>query len=270
VRRVREWRDIHSQLLSVVKEQNWQINTEPASYEQLHLSMLCGLLGNLGCKSEEEDLYLGARAIKFNRHPGARLSKRPGRWIVAAELVETTRLFGRGIANIDPAWIEQVGGHLLKKQLLDPHWEKKAGQVTALERATLYGLVIYNNRRANFGLVDPDGAREIFIREALVAGHWESKLPFLPANQKLIAQVQELEHKQRRQDVLVDDELIYAFYDQQIPREVVRSGDRVRALIMKVQRENRGPQILLSRAHPDFMKKLFAQEVVSDLFACTS
>ena len=220
VRRVREWRDIHSQLLSVVKEQNWQINTEPASYEQLHLSMLCGLLGNLGCKSEEEDLYLGARAIKFNRHPGARLSKRPGRWIVAAELVETTRLFGRGIANIDPAWIEQVGGHLLKKQLLDPHWEKKAGQVTALERATLYGLVIYNNRRANFGLVDPDGAREIFIREALVAGHWESKLPFLPANQKLIAQVQELEHKQRRQDVLVDDELIFAFYDQQVPADI--------------------------------------------------
>jgi ATP-dependent helicase HrpA len=220
VRRVREWRDIHSQLLSVVKEQNWQINTEPASYEQLHLSMLCGLLGNLGCKSEEEDLYLGARAIKFNRHPGARLSKRPGRWIVAAGLVETTRLFGRGIANIDPAWIEQVGGHLLKKQLLDPHWEKKAAQVTALERATLYGLVIYNNRRANFGLVDPDGAREIFIREALVAGHWESKLPFLPANQKLIAQVQELEHKQRRQDVLVDDELIFAFYDQQVPADI--------------------------------------------------
>ena len=220
VRRVREWRDIHSQLLAVVKEQNWQINTEPASYEQLHLSMLCGLLGNIGCKSEEDDFYLGARAIKFNRHPGARLSKRPGRWIVAAELVETTRLFGRGIAQIDPAWIEQVGGHLLNKQLLEPHWEKKAAQVTALERATLYGLVIYNNRRANFGLVDPEGAREIFIREALVAGNWDSKLPFLPANHKLVAQVQELEHKSRRQDVLVDDELIFAFYDQQVPADI--------------------------------------------------
>jgi len=220
VRRVREWRDIHSQLLAVVKEQNWKINTDPASYEQLHLSMLCGLLGNIGCKSEEEDLYLGARGIKFNRHPGARLSKRPGRWIVAAELVETTRLFGRGMAQIDPAWIEQVGGHLLNKQLLDPHWEKKAAQVTALERATLYGLVIYNNRRANFGLVDPEGAREIFIREALVAGNWESKLPFLPANHQLVAQVQELEHKSRRQDVLVDDELIFAFYDQQVPADI--------------------------------------------------
>jgi ATP-dependent helicase HrpA len=220
VRRVREWRDIHSQLLSVVKEQAWKINAQPASYEQLHLSMLCGLLGNIGCKSDEDDFYLGARGIKFNRHPGARLSKRPGRWIVAAELVETTRLFGRGIAHIEPPWIEQVGAHLIKKQLLDPHWEKKAAQVTALERATLYGLVIYNNRRANFGAVDPDGAREIFIRQALVAGHWDTNLPFLSANQKLVARVQELEHKSRRQDVLVDDELIYAFYDQQLPADI--------------------------------------------------
>ena len=220
LRRVREWRDIHSQLLSVVHEQGWRLNDLPASYEQLHLSMLSGLLGNIGCKSDEDDFYLGARGIKFHRHPGARLSKRPGRWIVAAELVETTRLFGRGIANIEPQWIEEVGAHLLKKQLLDPHWEKKTAQVTALERATLYGLVLYNNRRANFGLVDPEGAREIFLREALVAGHWDSRLPFLAANHQLMAQVQELEHKQRRQDVLVDDELIYAFYDQQVPADI--------------------------------------------------
>jgi ATP-dependent helicase HrpA len=220
VRRVREWRDIHSQLHTVVGEQKWVLNDKPASYEQLHLSMLCGLLGNIGCKSDEEDWYLGARGIKFYRHPGARLSKKPGRWIVAAELVETTRLFGRGIANIDPAWIEQVAGHLLSKQLLDPHWEKKAAQVTALERATLYGLVVYNGRRVNFGRVDPVTAREIFIREALVAGNWDTKLPFLAANQKLIRQVQDLEHKARRQDVLVDEELIYAFYDQQLPAEV--------------------------------------------------
>ena len=220
IRRVREWRDIHSQLHSVIGEQHWQLNDKPASYEQLHLSMLCGLLGNLGYKPEDDDAYLGARGIKFYRHPGAKLSKKPGRWIVAAELVETTRLFGRGIANIEPQWVEQVGGHLLKKQLLDPHWEKKAAQVTALERATLYGLVIYSGRRSNFGRVDPVGAREIFIREALVAGHWETKLPFLAANQKLIQQVQDLEHKARRQDVLVDEELIYAFYDQQLPADV--------------------------------------------------
>ncbi len=220
MRRVREWRDIHSQLHSVIGEQKWILNDKPASYEQLHLSMLCGLLGNLGQKNEEEDWYLGARGIRFYRHPGARLSKKPGRWIVAAELVETTRLFGRGIANIEPQWIEQVAGHLLKKQLLDPHWEKRTAQVTALERATLYGLVVYNGRRVNFGRVDPVAAREVFIREALVAGNWDTKLPFLTANEKLIARVQDLEHKARRQDVLVDEELIYAFYDQQLPADI--------------------------------------------------
>ena len=220
IRRVREWRDIHSQLHAVVGEQKWLLNDRPASYDQLHLSMLCGLLGNIGCKSEEDESYLGARGIRFYRHPGARLSKKPGRWIVAAELVETTRLFGRGLANIDPQWIEQVGGHLLKKQLLDPHWEKKAAQVTALERATLYGVVIYNGRRVNFSRIDPVAAREIFIREALVAGNWDTKLPFLAANEKTIAHVQELEHKARRQDVLVDEELIYGFYDQQLPADV--------------------------------------------------
>lgn len=125
IRRLREWRDIHTQLLTVVTEHKWQINTQPASYEQIHLSMLSGLLGNIGVKSDEEDWYLGARGIKFYKHPGAHLSKKPGRWIVAAELVETTRLFGRGIAAIEPQWLEQVGGHLLKKQMLDPHWEHR-------------------------------------------------------------------------------------------------------------------------------------------------
>ncbi len=220
IRRLREWRDIHTQLLTVVTEHKWQINTQPASYEQLHLSMLAGLLGNVGAKSDEEDWYLGARGIKFYKHPGAHLNKKPGRWIVASELVETTRLFGRGIAAIEPQWLEQIGGHVLKKQLLDPHWEKKSAEVVALERATLYGIVVYNNRRVNFGKVDPHAAREVFIREALVGGNWETKLPFLAANQKLIAKVEELEHKSRRQDVLVDDELIYAFYDQQLPPEV--------------------------------------------------
>ena len=220
MRRVREWRDIHSQLMGTIGEQGWELNKKPASYEQLHQSMLCGLLGNLGQKNDEEDWYLGARGIRFYRHPGAKLSKKPGRWIVAAELVETTRLFGRGIANIDPQWIEQVAGHLLKKQLLDPHWEKKTAQVTALERATLYGLVVYSGRRINFGRVDPVAAREVFIREALVAGNWDTPLGFLKANERLIAKVQDLEHKARRQDVLVDEELIYAFYDQQLPADV--------------------------------------------------
>jgi len=220
VRRVREWRDIHSQLHTVVAEHGWKLNTQPASYEQLHLAMLSGLLGNIGCKHETEDIYLGARGIKFHRHPGAHLSKRPGRWIVCAELVETARLFGRGIAAIEPQWLEQVGAHLLKKQLLEPHWEKKAGEVVAYERATLYGLVVYSQRRLSYGKVDPAGAREIFIREALVAQDWDARLPFLAANRRLIAQVEEMEHKSRRQDVLVDEQLIYAFYDAQIPAEI--------------------------------------------------
>ncbi len=220
VRRVREWRDIHTQLHTVVAEHKWRLNSTPANYEELHKSMLAGLLGNIGYKLEDEDVYLGARGIKFYRHPGAHLSKKPGRWIVAAELVETTRLFGRGLANIEPQWIEHVAGHLLKKQLLDPHWEKKSAEVMALERATLYGLVVYSGRRINFGRVDMQAAREVFIREALVAGQWDTKLAFLAANHKLIRQVEEMEHKSRRQDVLVDDELIFAFYDQQVPPDV--------------------------------------------------
>ena len=225
VRRVREWRDIHSQLLTVVTEHKWKLNTAPAGYEAVHKSMLAGLLGNIGWKMDEEagsssGEYLGARGIKFHRHPGAHLRKRPGRWIVCAELVETTRLFGRGIANIEPQWIEEVAGHLLKKQLLDPHWEKKDARVAAFERATLYGLVIYSGRRVDFAKVDLPAAREIFLREALVAGDWETKLPFLAANRKLVREVEGLEHKSRRQDVLVDDALIYAFYDAHVPAEL--------------------------------------------------
>ena len=245
VRRVREWRDIHSQLHTVVAEHKWRLNAQPAGYEELHKSMLAGLLGNIGWKPDEpaagpgQSEYLGARGIKFYPHPGAHLKKKPGRWIVCAELVETTRLFGRGIANIEPLWIEQVAGHLLKKQLLDPHWEKKAAEVMSLERATLYGLVIYSGRRVPFARVDMQGAREIFIREGLVAGQWDTRLPFLAANQKLVRQVEELEHKSRRQDVLVEEELIYAFYDKFIPRDV-HSGATFERWYREASRSNPG------------------------------
>jgi ATP-dependent helicase HrpA len=224
VRRVREWRDIHSQLLTVVKDNGWRLNTTPATYEQVHLALLAGLLGNIGLKAEDDEYYLGARGIRFWKHPGANLSKKPGRWLMTAELVETTRLFGRGLAAIEPQWIERIGGHLLKKQLLEPHWEKKAGEVVALERATLYGVVIYSGRRINFARIDPVLSREIFIREALVAGEWESKLPFLTHNARLMREVEALEHKSRRQDVLVDDALIAAFYEQHVPAEAT-SGE---------------------------------------------
>ena len=245
IRRVREWRDTHTQLLTVVAEHKWRINTQPASYEQLHLSMLAGLLGNVGYKLEDEEAYLGARGIKFYKHPGAHLAKKPGRWIVVAELVETTRLFGRGIAAIEPQWLEQVGAHLLKKQLLDPHWEKKSAEVVALERATLYGLVVYSGRRTPYSRVDLHGARDIFIREALVGDQWATPLPFLAANHKMIAKVEELEHKSRRQDVLVDDELIYAFYDQQIPPDVC-SG-RLLESWYRAESANQPRLLLLSR-----------------------
>ncbi|WP_170288886.1 ATP-dependent RNA helicase HrpA [Ideonella dechloratans] len=241
-RRVREWRDIHSQLHTVVAEHGWRLNQSPATYEQIHMAMLAGLLGNVGCKSDDEDWYLGARGIKFWRHPGAHLSKKPGRWLVAAELVDTTRLFGRGLAAIEPQWIERIAGHLLKKQLLEPHWEKKAAEVVALERATLYGIVIYHQRKVNFGRVDPKAAREIFIREALVNGEWDSRLPFIAHNRKMIAQVEELEHKSRRQDVLVDEELIHAFYDQQVGAEVV-SGATFERWYREASRDN--PKLLM-------------------------
>ncbi|MGR6806533.1 ATP-dependent RNA helicase HrpA [Sphaerotilus natans] len=240
-RRVREWRDIHSQLHTVVAEHGWRLNGLPATYEQVHQSMLAGLLGNLGCKADDDEWYLGARGIKFWRHPGAHLSKKPGRWLIAAELVDTTRLFGRGLAAIEPQWIEPIAGHLLKKQLLEPHWEKKAAEVVAFERATLYGIVIYNQRRVNFGNVDAVAAREIFIREALVGGEWETRLPFLAHNQKMIRQVEELEHKSRRQDVLVDEHLIFAYYDAQLPREVV-SGASFERWYRQEQKSN--PKLL--------------------------
>jgi len=223
IRRVREWRDIHSQLLTVVKEHRWPLNTTPAGYEAVHLSMLAGLLGNIGYKGENSDSYLGAHGIRFVVHPGAHLSKKPGRWIVAAEQVQTTRLYGRGIAAIEPHWLEQVGSHLLKKQLLEPHWSKKQADVLAHERATLYGLVVYNGRAVSYGRIDPQEARQIFIRNALVEGEWQTRWPFFAANQKTVRKVEEIEHKSRRQDVLVDDELIYAFYDRHIPEGVYSS-----------------------------------------------
>ncbi|HTD05478.1 MAG TPA: ATP-dependent RNA helicase HrpA [Undibacterium sp.] len=218
--RLREWRDVHSQLLTIVREQGWRLNELPATYEQLHTALLTGLLGNIGYKSDEEAHYLGARGIKFFIWPGSSLAKKAGRWVMAAELVDTTRLYGRCIAQIQPEWLERVGGHLLKKSYGEPRWEKRAGQVSAFERATLYGLVVYSQRRIQYGLTHPAEAREIFIRDALVAGELDTRAPFFAFNQKLVREIENLEHKSRRVDVLVDEELIAAFYDKLIPADV--------------------------------------------------
>lgn len=218
--RLREWREVHSQLLTIVKEQGWRLNETPATYEQLHLLLLTGLLGNIGYKSDEEAHYLGARGIRFYIWPGSSLAKKAGRWIMSAELVDTSRLYGRCIAQIQPEWLEKIGGHLLKKSYGEPRWEKRSGQVSAFERATLYGLVVYSQRRIQYGLYHPAEARDIFIREALVGGEFDTRAPFFAYNQKLVREIENLEHKSRRLDVLVDDELIVAFYDQHIPADV--------------------------------------------------
>jgi len=223
--RLREWRDVHSQLLTIVKEQGWRLNEAPATYDQLHLALLTGLLGNIGFKSEDDAQYLGARGIKFNIWPGAHLTKKPGRWVMAAELVDTARLYARGNANIQPEWLEKIGGHLLKKSWGEPRWEKRAAQVTASERATLYGLVVYSQRRINFGKINPVEARGIFIRDALVGGDFDTRAPFFAHNQKLIREIENLEHKSRRLDVLVDEDLIAGFYDKLIPADICNGVD---------------------------------------------
>jgi len=218
--RLREWHDVHSQLHTLVAEQGWRLNTAPATYEQIHCSLLAGLLGNVGYRGDDDPAYLGARGIRFAIHPSSPIGRKAGRWVMAAELVETTRLYARGVARIEPQWLEQVGAHLLKTSLHDPHWEKRPAQVVAFERGTLYGLVVYNQRRVDFGRFEPQQARELFIRAALVEGDWDCRWPFFAHNRALIADIEKLEHKARRQDVLVDDELIYAFYDQHLPPEV--------------------------------------------------
>ncbi|TMS57441.1 ATP-dependent RNA helicase HrpA [Imbroritus primus] len=220
--RMREWRDVHSQLLTTVTEQGWKLNDSAPTYEQLHLALLTGLLGNIGCKSEDPASreYVGARGIKFHLWPGSAIARKMGRWTMAAELVETSRLFGRTLARIEPEWLEKVGGHLLRRSWSDPHWEKKAGQVMAFERGALYGLMVYQRRRIHYGPMNPAEAREIFIRQALVEGEFDTRLPFFAHNQRLRREIENLEHKSRRQDVLVDDELIFAFYDQHVPKDV--------------------------------------------------
>jgi ATP-dependent helicase HrpA len=224
--RLREWRDVHSQLLTIVKEQGWRLNELPATYENLHTALLTGLLGNIGFKSEDEPGagYLGARGIKFHIWPGSSLLKKPGKWVMAAELVETTRLYARTLAQIQPEWVERVGAHLLKKSWGEPRWEKRAAQVTASERATLYGLVVYSQRRINYGMFNPFEARAIFIQEALVGGDYDTRAPFFAHNHKLVKEIENLEHKSRRLDVLVDDHLIAAFYDKLVPADVVNGA----------------------------------------------
>ncbi|MCL2160523.1 MAG: ATP-dependent RNA helicase HrpA [Betaproteobacteria bacterium] len=230
--RMREWRDVHNQLHTLCVEHGWKINTVPAHYEAIHKSLLAGLLGNIGCKLEEAAAtgsqagsYLGARGIKFWPHPGSMLAKKAGKWIMAAEQVDTSRLFGRCLARIEPEWVEEVGAHLIRRHVFEPHWSKSAGRVQAWERGVLYGLVIWPRRGVSYRNVDPALCRELFIREGLVAGEIAEgparSMGFLAHNLGLVAEIERLEHKTRRPDVLVDETLIEAFYDSKIPADIV-------------------------------------------------
>ncbi|HEY7760726.1 MAG TPA: ATP-dependent RNA helicase HrpA [Burkholderiales bacterium] len=218
--RLREWRDLHGQLHAQVSEMGSRFNQAPATYEQLHRAILTGLLGNVGAKSEEAGVYLGARGIKFAIFPGSPLRKKGPPWLMAAELIETTRLYARTVAAIDAQWLERVGAHLTKTTWHDPHWEKSGGQAYAYERVTLYGLVVVSRRRVAFGPVDPKAARDIFIREALVHGQLATHGAFLRHNRELREEIEALEHKSRRHDVLVDDEAVFAIFDAIVPQDV--------------------------------------------------
>jgi ATP-dependent helicase HrpA len=223
--RLREWRELHQQLHAQVSEMGMRDggkikSGQPATYEQIHKALLCGLLGNIGMKSVESNEYLGARGIKFFIAPNSVLAKKGTKWVMAAELVETHRLYARGAARIETEWLEETGAHLIKRHYYDPHWEKKAAQVVAWERSTLHGLIINPKKRVHYGPMNPAEAREVFIRQALVGGEFETRAPFFAHNRKLIADIEALEHKARRPDVLVDDELIFAFYDSRIPDDI--------------------------------------------------
>ena len=228
VPRMREWRDIHAQLETTLGEMKWpasSANPESAEgYRAIHRALLAGLLGNVGMRDEAEGSYTGARGIKFWVHPGS-WTRKPGKWLVAAELVETTRLFARTVANVDPKWLEELGAHVLKRDRQDPHWERSRAQVVALERGTLYGLPVYANRRVDFASFDAALSRGIFIRSALVEGDFETRAPFFAHNRRLVAEIERLEHKSRRPDILVDEELIHAFYDARVPQGISSGAD---------------------------------------------
>ena len=219
--RMREWRDIHAQLQKTLEDSEWPESSSnperPEGYRAIHRALLAGLLGNVGMRDEADGNYTGARGIKFWVHPGS-WTRKPGKWIVAAELVETTRLYARCVAAVDPKWLEEVGAHVLKRDHRDPHWEKSRAQVVTLERATLYGLPVYAGRRVP--CADAALARDIFIRAALVEGEFETRAAFFQHNRRLTADIERLEHKSRRPDILVDDELIHAFYDARVPAQV--------------------------------------------------
>ncbi len=261
--RLREWHDLHGQLAAQAAELGLRLNPSPATYEQVHRALLAGLIGNIGVKTDEGN-YQGAREIKFHIHPGSSLFKKAAKWIMAAELTETGKLYARNVAKIEPEWVEQVGAHLIKRHYFDPHWEKSAAQVVAFERIALYGLTLIPRRRVHFGSIDVKQSREIFIRAALVAGDYDSKAPCFAHNRKLLDEIRELEHKSRRQDVLVDEDKMFAFFDARIPADIV-NGHGFEKWRRAAEQEN--PKALFM-AREDLMRH-GAESVTEELFPKT-
>jgi ATP-dependent helicase HrpA len=219
-RKLREWSDVHAQLLETVEQMHWRLNATAATYDQLHQALLTGMLGNLGMRPPDEPQYLGTHETRFTIHPGSWLARKQPKWLMGAELVDTGRLYARTVARIEPVWIERAARHLVRTSCSEPHWERKAGQVVAFERGVLYGLTLWSQRRVHYGPRDPALARELLIREALVAMDWDSELPFFRRNRRLIAEVRKLEHQIRRPDLLVDESWLHAWFDARIPETV--------------------------------------------------
>ena len=258
--RMREWQDIHSQLLTQVKDLGFKINQFPVEYPEIHQSLLCGLLGNIGFNTDQYE-YTGARNSKFGIFPGSTLYKKNPKWIMAAEIIETTKLYAHCVAKIEPEWIERLAPHLLKRSYFEPHWEKRPARVTAYERTALYGLTITTKRKINYGPIDPKTSREIFIREALVAGHYFSDAPFFKHNMSLIREIENLEHKSRRQDILIDEHILYQFYDERLP-DGIYSGVHFEKWRKTAEQDN-SELLFLTK---EYLMRHSAQEVTEERF----
>ncbi|MBF0187223.1 MAG: ATP-dependent RNA helicase HrpA [Magnetococcales bacterium] len=218
--RIQEWRDIRDQLKQRMSELKIRVNSADAGYGEIHKSLLVGLVDHVGFK-EEKHRFAGVRQSQFHIFPGSGLFAKPPKWIMAAERVETSKLYARTCAKIEPEWIEEVAGHLCSRTYSEPSWQKERGQVVAKERVTLSGLVVHAGRSVNFGTIDPGVSRQIFIQSALVEGHFHSQAPFFLHNRSLIEEVHSLEHRSRRKDLMIDDAELFTFYDARIPEEIV-------------------------------------------------
>ncbi|WP_150250518.1 ATP-dependent RNA helicase HrpA [Nocardiopsis deserti] len=225
--RVREWQDIHGQLRQVLRSMGVEVprpREEAADPRGVHMSLLAGLLSHVGLKDPEKHEYLGGRGARFAVFPGSALFKKQPRYVMVAELVETSKLWGRMVARIEPEWAEELAGDIVKRSYSEPHWERKRGAVMAFERVTLYGVPIVVQRKVSYGRIDPELSRELFIRRALVEGDWETRHHFFHDNRKLLDEVEDLEHRARRRDIVVDDETLFQFYDARLPDSVVSAA----------------------------------------------